>query len=121
VESKDNFVYKHNLINRVKSARSYATIPNVCRILGVGKIKGRITRTNRLKLITKESFSSGSSDNEETSSKIDFISNKEKQVDVNAIEIYDLNGLPIQANANKKVTSLIFEDPVKKFIEDRDK
>jgi hypothetical protein len=64
----------------------------------VGKIKEQETHTNHFKLITKESFSSDSSQIENSNSHLDFLDFKTKKDDVSTIEIYDSNGLPLQAN-----------------------
>ena len=71
---------------------------------------------NHLKLTTKESFSSESSENEDSDDNLNFFNSKKKK-DVSTIEIYDSNGLPMQEKPKKQVVTLIFEDPVRKFIE----
>ena len=104
-------ITRTTFISRVQSARPQATVANACRLLGVANLKEQPQRNGRIKLTPTMSFMSEDSTSETSDS------HWNDQNYPQETKIYDKKGIPIQPSNSKKVVSLIFEDPMKKFIQ----
>jgi len=107
-------IEKHSYMRRTKAGR--ATIPAACRLLGVASLKQKLNIDERIKLISDYSSSSSEDTEDGEEIKLDFFLDKKKNKNFLA------KTTPTSPKkSKKKVISLIFDDPMKKFMDDRSK